>query len=194
MTTPEPQEPLVPTAGQTVGPFYGFALPYERDHQLVSPGAPDAVRLHGAVLDGAGLPVPDALVEIRQADPSGHVPTVEGSIRRDGTVFTGWGRCAVDPAGRYSFTTLEPGTTADGAAPFFAVTVFARGLLNRLFTRIYLPGDDQRLASDRLLSSLVPERRQTLVAAREGDGSLHFDIRLQGEDETVFLAFPRHGR
>jgi protocatechuate 3,4-dioxygenase, alpha subunit len=192
MSTPEPQQ-LVPTAGQTVGPFYGFALSYERDCQLVAPATPGAVRLHGTVYDGNGVPVPDALVEIRQADAAGQTPAVEGSLRRDGMVFTGWGRCAVDPAGRYSFTTVEPGATAEGAAPFFAVTVFARGLLNRLFTRAYLPADE-RLGRDRLLSSLDPERRQTLVATREGDGSLRFDIRLQGEDETVFLAFPRHGR
>jgi protocatechuate 3,4-dioxygenase alpha subunit len=192
MSTPDPQQ-LVPTAGQTIGPFYGFALPYERGHELVPPGTPGVVRLHGTVLDGAGVPVPDAMLEIRQADPAGQVPTAEGSLRRDGTVFTGWGRCAVDAGGRYSFTTVEPGATDEGSAPFFAVTVFARGLLNRLFTRAYLPGD-QRLADDRLLSALEPERRRTLVAAREPDGSLRFDIHLQGEGETVFLAFPRHGR
>jgi protocatechuate 3,4-dioxygenase alpha subunit len=132
------------------------------------------------------------MLEIRQADRTGHVPAVEGSLRRDGTVFTGWGRCAVDPGGRYSFTTVEP-ATSEGSAPFFAVTVFARGLLNRLFTRAYLPGDE-RLERDRLLSGLEPERRRTLVATREDDGSLRFDIRLQGDEETVFLAFPRHGR
>jgi protocatechuate 3,4-dioxygenase, alpha subunit len=194
MTTPEPQQPLVPTAGQTIGPFYGFALSYERDHELVPPAAAGAVRLHGTVFDGNGVPVPDALLEIRQADPSGRIPRVEGSIRRDGTVFTGWGRCATDPGGRFSFTTLEPGRTDQGAAPFFAVSVFARGLLNRLFTRAYLPGDEQALAGDRLLGSVSPERRGTLVAGRDDDGSLRFDIWLQGERETVFLAFPRHGR
>ncbi|TQJ51292.1 protocatechuate 3,4-dioxygenase alpha subunit [Phycicoccus sp. SLBN-51] len=192
MSTPDPQQ-LVPTAGQTIGPFYGFALPYERGHELVPPGTPGAVRLHGTVLDGAGVPVPDAMLEIRQADPSGNVPAVEGSLRRDGTVFTGWGRCAVDPGGRYSFTTVEPGATDQGSAPFFAVTVFARGLLNRLFTRAYLPGSE-RLGDDRLLAGLGEDRRQTLVATREDDGSLRFDIHLQGEGETVFLAFPRHSR
>lgn len=194
MSTPESTSPLVPTAGQTIGPFYGFALPYERDHELVPPSTPGAVRLHGTVFDGAGAPVPDSMVEIRQADAGGRVPAVEGSIRRDGTVFTGWGRCAVDPAGRFSFTTVEPSRTAEGTAPFFAVTVFARGLLNRLFTRAYLPDDEQALKGDRVLSALTPERRQSLVARRDEDGSLRFDIWLQGERETVFLAFPRHGR
>jgi protocatechuate 3,4-dioxygenase alpha subunit len=193
MSTPE-QHDLVPTAGQTIGPFYGFALSYERDHELVPPATPGAVRLHGTVYDGNGTPVPDSMVEIRQADPAGNVPTAEGSIRRDGTAFTGWARCAADSAGRYSFTTLEPGPTAEGAAPFIAVTVFARGLLNRLFTRAYLPGDEQRLTGDRFLASLDGDRRDTLLAAREDDGSLRFDIHLQGERETVFLTFPRHGR
>jgi protocatechuate 3,4-dioxygenase alpha subunit len=193
MSTPEQQD-LVPTAGQTIGPFYGFALSYERDHELVPPATPGAVRLHGTVYDGHGTPVPDSMVEIRQADPAGNVPTAEGSIRRDGTAFTGWARCAADPAGRYSFTTLEPGPTEEGAAPFFAVTVFARGLLNRLFTRAYLPGDEQRLQADRLLAGVDGNRRDTLLAVREDDGSLRFDIHLQGERETVFLAFPRHGR
>jgi protocatechuate 3,4-dioxygenase alpha subunit len=193
MSTPEQQD-LVPTAGQTIGPFYGFALSYERDHELVPPATPGAVRLHGTVYDGNGTPVPDSMVEIRQADPAGNVPTAEGSIRRDGTAFTGWARCAADSAGRYSFTTLEPGPTAEGAAPFIAVTVFARGLLNRLFTRAYLPGDEQRLTGDRFLASLDGDRRDTLLAAREDDGSLRFDIHLQGERETVFLTFPRHGR
>ena len=185
-------EILTATPGQTIGPFYGYALPYERDHELVPPAYPKAVRLHGTVYDGHDVPVPDAMLEIRQADGSGVVPVVEGSLCRDRTVFTGWGRCAVDLGGRYSFTTVEPGPVGAGAAQFFAVTFFARGLLNRLFTRAYVPGDIDALAGDALLSSLDEGRRETLVAVRERDGSLRFDIHLQGEDETVFLAFPRH--
>ncbi len=188
---------LTATPGQTIGPFYGFALPYARDRELVPPGTPGAVRLHGTVFDGDGQPIPDAMLELRQADPAGRVPAVEGSIRRDGTIFTGWGRCAVDPGGRYSFTTVVPGATAQGAAPFFALTVFARGLLNRLFTRAYVPGDDAALGADPLLSWLTPQRRDTLVAVRDGadegaGGDLRFDVHLQGDRETVFLAFPQH--
>jgi len=179
-------ERLTATPGQTVGPFFHDALPYERGHQLVPPGTPGAVRLHGTVYDGSGAPVPDALLEIRQAGPDGEPPRAEGSLHRDGTAFTGWGRAATDPVGRYSFTTLEPG----GKVPFFSVVVFARGLLNRLFTRAYLPGD---LDQDPFLAGLEPERRATLVAEREPDGSLRFDVHLQGDDETVFLAFPGHG-
>jgi protocatechuate 3,4-dioxygenase alpha subunit len=176
------------TPGQTIGPFFGFALPYERGHELVPPSHPQAVRLHGTVYDGAGAAVPDALLEIWQPDADGNVVQRPGSLHRDGYTFTGWGRAATDNAGHYSFTTLEPGPAETGRAPFIAMTVFARGLLNRLFTRVYLPGE--ALAADPLLASLEPERRDTLVAVRE-DGGLRFDVRLQGEGETVFLSHPR---
>lgn len=180
---------LPPTPGQTIGPFYGYALPYAGDAELVPPGHADAVRLHGTVLDGAGDPVPDALVEIWQTDPTGTVPQAEGSLRRDGWTFTGFGRAAVDPLGHYSFTTLRPGATEPGRAPFFAVTVFARGLLDRLLTRAYLPGDPA-LETDPLLAGLAADRRATLVAVADEQG-YRFDVRLQGEGETVFLD---HGR
>lgn len=182
-------ERLPATPGQTIGPFFHYALSYERGHELVPPAAPGAVSLHGTVLDGNGEPVPDALIEIRQADASGRVPAVEGSLCRDGTVFTGWGRCATDPAGRYSFTTVEPGPVA-GVAPFFAVTVFARGLLNRLYTRAYLPG--LAAEADPFLATLDPDQRSTLLVERQPDHSLHFDVRMQGDRETVFLTFPGH--
>lgn len=182
---------LTATPGQTIGPFFGYALPFERDNELVPPGSPGAIRLHGTVFDGAGAPVPDALLEIWQADADGAVPSATGSLRRDGWTFTGWGRTSTDDEGRYSFTTVKPGVTQAGSAPFFAVTVFARGLLNRLFTRVYLPG--QHLASEPLLASLPERRRDTLIAAADEHG-LRFDIRLQGDDETVFLRFPGHRR
>ena len=102
-----------------------------------------------------------------------------GSLRRDGFTFTGWGRAATDNDGRYVFSTVAPGASVPGAAPFFAVTVFARGLLNRLFTRAYLPDDEGALNADPLLSSLDPERRETLVARPDENGYV-FDIRLQG--------------
>src|SRR5690242_17281782 len=87
---------LAATPGQTIGPFFGYALPFARDSELVAPGSPGAVRLHGVVTDGAGAPVPDALLEIWQADAHGVVPTAPGSLRRDGWTFTGWGRASTD--------------------------------------------------------------------------------------------------
>src|ERR1051325_1763061 len=121
------------TPGQTVGPFFHHALAFPGDSELVPFGSAGSVVLHGYVLDGAGAPVPDAMIEIRQADASGVVPKAGGSLRRRGAGFTGWGRGCPAGAGHYWFSTIEPGL------PFFAVTVFARGLLDRLFTRIYLP-------------------------------------------------------
>jgi protocatechuate 3,4-dioxygenase alpha subunit len=177
------------TPGQTVGPFFAFGLEYDGDSALVAPGTPGAIRLHGRVLDGAGEPVPDALIELWQAGPDGLVVQRTGSLRRDGFTFTGWGRAGTDSTGTYSFTTVKPGVLRPGASqlgdpPFFALTVFARGLLDRVFTRAYLPGHPD----DRLLASLDPEQRSTLVAAPDEHGFV-FDIRLQGERETVFLSY-----
>jgi protocatechuate 3,4-dioxygenase alpha subunit len=168
------------TPGQTVGPFFGYALPYEGGPDLVPRSHPDAIRLYGVVLDGAGVPVPDAMLEIWQADAAGNVVQDGGSLRRDGYTFTGWGRASTDNVGRYSFTTIEPG------APFIALTVFARGLMNRLFTRIYLPG-----TTDPFLASVPADRRDTLVATRDASG-LRFDVVLQGDRETVFLTYRGH--
>ena len=182
-------EPLVATPGQTIGPFFGFALPYEGSDQLVPLGHPDAVRLTGLVLDGDGHPVPDAMIEIRQADAEGRIEPRPGSLRRDGYTFTGWGRAATDNTGRYSFTTVRPAPTSEGKLPFFAMAVFARGLTNRLFTRVYLPASPYAIATDGLLGSLPRDRQRTLIATEVGN-ELRFDLRLQGEAETVFLAFP----
>jgi protocatechuate 3,4-dioxygenase alpha subunit len=174
---------LVPTAGQTVGPFFGYALPFPDDEHLVPPGSPRSVRLHGRVLDGEGAPVPDAILELWQADSEGNVVQASGALRRDGHTFTGWGRASTDRAGHYSFTTVTPG------APFFALTVFARGLLNRLFTRAYLPDE----ADDPFLATVDADRRSTLLTTRDETGYV-FDVHLQGDRETVFLDYPRHER
>lgn len=171
-----------PTPGQTVGPFFHGALVLPGGHLLVPAGAPGAVLLHGRVLDGAGDPVPDALLELWQADPAGAVPRATGSLRRDGRTFTGFGRCATDDDGRYAFTTLVPGAV-DAAPPFFALTLFARGLLHRLRTRAYPP-----LAAgttDGVLTA-AGARARTLLCVADDEG-LRFDVHLQGPDETVFL-------
>jgi protocatechuate 3,4-dioxygenase alpha subunit len=158
--------------GQTVGPFFHLGLPYPGGNDLVPPGRAGAIRLHGRVFDGGNGNV---------------VRTPGGSLHRDGWTFSGFGRAQTDGDGHYRFTTVEPGPTEPGRPAFFAVTVFARGLLDRLFTRAYLPGP----GPDPLLDGLSPERRATLLTTRDEQG-LVFDIRLQGEDETVFLSFPRH--
>ncbi|MEB3034930.1 protocatechuate 3,4-dioxygenase subunit alpha [[Mycobacterium] nativiensis] len=175
---------LTATPGQTIGPFFGYALPFDHGNELVPPGSPGAIALHGTVIDGAGAPVPDALLEIWQADADGSVST-SSSLRRDGDTFTGWGRAATDADGHYCFTTVRPGAPQE-STPFIAVAVFARGLLNRLFTRAYLPGD--QLHADRLLNSVAVDRRHTLIAVPDEHG-FRFDIRLQGADETVFLRY-----
>ena len=139
-----------PTPSQTVGPFFGFALtPFDGGGELR-----DILRIEGQVLDGAGEPVTDALIEAWHGD---HLA-----------------RCRTDEEGAYHFSIAS--------APVVSVTVFARGLLRHLQTRMYLPGEE-----DEVLRKVDPARRHTLVARRDG-GVVHFDIRLQGPDETVFFA------
>lgn len=168
-----------PTPGQTVGPFFGYALPFETGPVLVSEDHPDAVRLHGRVLDGAGEPVPDALLELWQPLPAGAEDS--GHFRAP----YGFGRAETDAEGRYCFVTVPP-----AGSSFFSLVVLARGVIDRLFTRAYLAGHPD-LEADALLGGLEPARRDTLVAQPSEPG-WHFDIRLQGEAETVFLTYPRH--
>lgn len=187
-----PPRALPPTPSQTVGPFYGYALPFTGGGDVAPPGHPDTVTVHGRVLDGAGAAVPDALLEFWQAGPDGSPPGAPGSLRRDpvtgavlgrdGVEFTGFARVPTDADGHYTLRTLPP-----GGAPYLSVCVFARGLLHHLFTRAYLRDDPD----DGLLSTLPAERRATLLALpEEGRHRTHrFDIRLQGEGETVFLDF-----
>lgn len=178
------------TPSQTVGPFFGIGLPFAHDNELVGGSFPGAVELCGTVYDGAGAAVPDALVELWQPDSAGRIPRASGSLRRDGWTFTGWGRAATDTAGYYRFTTVVPGSASPGRAAFFAVTVFARGLLQQLFTRAYLPS--RHLDADPLFAAIDPVRRKALVCSAEsveGKARYRFDIHLQGPDETVFLAY-----
>lgn len=169
------------TPSQTVGPFFGYALPFEAGPRLVPPWRTDTISLHGSVYDGAGEPIPDALVEIWQPDAAGAMPSASGHRARDPHGFTGFGRCGTDAAGHYRFHTLAPG----GAHGHASMAVFARGLLHHLYTRVYLPGTPIEPA---LAAQLSAERAATLVAAAE-PGGFRFDVHLQGEHETVFLEF-----
>ena len=187
---------LGPTPSQTVGPFYGYALPVPDGGAVAPAGHPDSITVHGQVYDGAGAPVPDALLETWQPAPDGSRTGAAGSLRRDpvtggflgrnGIGFTGFGRVATDADGHYTLRTLVP-----GGVPYLSMIVFARGLLHHLYTRVYLP-DLADPAVDGLLAGLEPARRATLLAARERTGVYRFDVRLQDDgthEETVFLQF-----
>jgi protocatechuate 3,4-dioxygenase, alpha subunit len=177
------------TPSQTVGPFFAYALPYSGDAELLPPHAPGTIRFHGTVFDGDHVEVPDAIIEIWQADGSGNPVTSRGSLHRDGYTFTGFGRAAVTGAGHFTFTTVKPGAMRTGSAPYILVTVFARGLLHHLFTRAYFSDEAAANATDTFLSGIDPDRVGTLVAVADGNASYRFDIALQGDGETVFIDY-----
>ncbi len=176
------------TPGQTVGPFFAYGLEFPKQHEVVFPHSPGAIVLSARCTTGRERRSPTPSWRIFGADADGSVPAPRGAFRRDDHTFTGFGRAFTDDEGRYSFWTREPGGIR-GGAEFFAAIVFARGLPDKLHTRIYSPADDDALAADPLLSALTSQERASLVATRTHDGYLSHDIRLQGENETVFLAF-----
>jgi protocatechuate 3,4-dioxygenase, alpha subunit len=159
-----------PTPSQTVGPFFGFALPFPGDAEA-SAGDAKAVRIEGQVLDGEGEPVAEAILEAWQGDQ--------------------FARCRTDSEGAFHFLLRKPAAAGGGdgrnEAPHLELTVFARGLLRHLATRIYFPDEAAANRADPALALVEPDRRETLVARAEG-GVFHFDVRLQGADETVFFA------
>lgn len=171
---------FAPTASQTAGPFFSIGTAAGDRTVLAPEGTPARIRIEGRVLDGEGHGIPDALVEIWQADGDGRFPPE--------TSWDGFGRSPTDRDGRYRFVTVKPGARAP-EAPHIEVSVFARGLLQRLVTRIYFPEDAPLLGKDPLLAAVPDERRSTLIATRIGEDAYGFDIRLQGAGETVFLAF-----
>ncbi len=184
------------TPSQTVGPFLAIGLPWADGPFVVPEGTPGAITITGRVLDGAGEPVPDALVETWQADTDSgfdHPDDPRGAARPATPGFRGFGRSATDQDGSFRIVTIRPGPLpcpAGGTeAPHLDVSVFARGLLDRVVTRIYLADEAQANAADPVLSAIAePERRQTLLAM-PGDlpDTFRFDIRLRGERETVFF-------
>jgi protocatechuate 3,4-dioxygenase alpha subunit len=175
------------TPSQTVGPFFAFGLPFEGGERVVEPSDPDAVQIVGAVYDGAGDPIDDALVEIWQANRAGryrHPEDTRGELPlEDG--FIGFGRCPTDAQGGFGFVTVKPGAVPP-EAPHINVTVLARGLLVHLFTRMYFPGEPANETDPVLASIEDPAMRETLIA-RALDGAVRFDIHLQGERQTAFF-------
>jgi protocatechuate 3,4-dioxygenase, alpha subunit len=162
------------TPSQTVGPFLHIVLPWPDGPAAVPEGTPGAVLITGRLTDGAGDPVPDGLVETWQSAPD---------------LF---GRCATDVNGMFWFRTVTPAAVSapDGTveAPHIDVSVFSRGLLQRLVTRIYFPDESAANAADPVLSGLEPDDRALLIAVAQVDGALRFDICLQGDRETPFFA------
>jgi len=188
---------LETTPSQTVGPFFAIGLPWTGGNTLVSPETlGERIEIRGQVLDGDGLPVIDALVEIWQANAAGKYAHPEDR-REDALVdpaFLGFGRCATDADGQYRFYTIRPGAVpAPGGrmqAPHIMLIVFARGLLQKLITRVYFESTPEN-AGDPILGLVDATRRERLIARTEPAGAAvyRFNIVLQGEDESVFFAF-----
>ena len=182
------------TPSQTVGPFFKIGLEPLNRIQIASPGIPgERITIQGQLLDGEGQPVPDALVETWQANAEGRYIHPEDLQGEPGKAdFLGFGRIPTDEKGCFRFTTIKPGPVPgpEGTtqAPHIVVSVFMRGLLTRLITRIYFLGD-ARNEKDYVLNLIEPSRRCTLMArpAAEDASMLIWNVNLQGENETVFF-------
>jgi protocatechuate 3,4-dioxygenase alpha subunit len=189
------------TPSQTVGPYFAYGLTPRGKYDwkdtfgtdLVTPDASGArIRIEGRVLDGDGLPINDCMIEIWQADAQGRYAS-PADPRRPNAAFRGFGRAGTDAEGRYGFDTIKPGPVPglEGKmqAPHVVLAVFARGMLRQSYTRIYF-ADEAANADDAILTLVPPERRATLVAPKtmaQGRAIYTFDIRMQGEAETVFF-------
>ena len=187
------------TPSQTVGPFFHYCLTPNAygyaevvtDDLLTEDAAGERIRIEGRVFDGDGQPITDAMIEIWQADGEGRYASPADTRVRPNTRFKGFGRSACNSEGRYRFTTVKPGSVPgpDGRAqaPHVNVGIFARGLLKRLFTRIYF-ADEAANAGDPILALVPEDARATLIARRrDGEPTYTFDIHLQGKNETVFF-------
>lgn len=186
---------LLQTPSQTVGPFFKPALIRSGDESLVTAKSRgERVTIEGCVLDGDAAPVSDAMIELWQANADGRYDHPDDTQEKLlDPEFHGFGRAATDERGCFRFHTIKPGSVPGPGdllqAPHISVSIFARGLLKRLITRIYFPGEPL-IAADPVLNTVAPERRSTLVARIENAQQpdvLRFDIALQGEHETVFF-------
>jgi protocatechuate 3,4-dioxygenase alpha subunit len=184
---------LQATSSQTVGPFFVIGCAWLDQAGLASPEASgERVTIEGRVLDGDGSPVPDALIEIWQANAHGKYAHPDDTQSKPLEArFQGFGRIPTDDEGKFRFATVKPGPVPgpDGKqqAPHLAVSVFARGLLRRLVTRIYF-ADDGANAADFILNLVPPDRRETLIAKKTAAaGALEWNVILQGPHETVFF-------
>jgi protocatechuate 3,4-dioxygenase, alpha subunit len=182
------------TPSQTVGPYFAIGLPWPEGPHVVDPSTPGAFTITGTIYDGAGVPIPDHLIETWQADPQGLYADLHGhggGSEMEG--FRGFARYGVEVGdGRYEIVTVKPGRVKGVGgrgrlqAPHIAVTLMARGMLNRVVTRIYFGDEEEANAEDPILALVPAERRSTLIATPT-DGGYRFDIRIQGPGETVFF-------
>ena len=185
------------TPSQTVGPYFAYTLtPEQYGYNFTSLAGPkmvdekipgERIRIVGQVLDGDGVPIPDAMIEVWQADANGYY---QDTSHQDG--FTGFGRVGTGtaPECRFWFETIKPGAPSEGQAPHLNVMVFMRGLLSHLYTRIYFSDEETLNVGDPVLLSVDETRRKTLIARREetpGGTVYHVDIHMQGASETVFF-------
>lgn len=189
---------MKPTPSQTVGPYFTMRLSSEGDNVLTAPETVGTrIRVEGRVLDGDRNHIEDALIELWQADSGGryHHPGDDRDDVPADPAFTGFGRCASDfHSGSYSFLTVKPGPVPHPAggmqAPHLSLIIQARGMLNPTFTRVYFPDEQSANAADPVLQSVPENRRATLVAElieSTGVPVYRFDVRYQGDDETVFF-------
>jgi protocatechuate 3,4-dioxygenase alpha subunit len=181
------------TPSQTVGPYFGIGLPFDAGKFVVPEATPGAITIRGTIYDGAGIAVPDTLIETWQADPDGRFADLHGwGGVSELPGFRGFARVGFEVGdGTFEILTVKPGRvpdlTGEPQAPHIDVSVFARGMLHRVVTRIYFADEQEANATDSLLMHVPAERRSTLLAQPSADGYA-FDIHLQGDGETVFLA------
>ena len=178
---------MTPSASQTVGPFFNFALTVNPAMGVIA-GLGERIELTIRVIDGDGIPLPgDAMIELWQTDAHGRYAHPRDPRANQVTPeFCGFGRLETSLDGKCVFQTLRPGPIGPGHAPHINVVIFARGLLKQLYTRIYF-GDDKLNDNDPLLALVPEDRRQTLLAQQVDTHSWAIDIQLQGGNETIFF-------